>query len=1014
MDNPADILATMDGRFGVPFHFAVEFLVLVVSLGAALDSIRSRRQGAGPWSLAQAAGFGALAIAQVMHGSLISPADGGMRVLVVRSIGFGLLAVFARPAASVMAPQNALGLSAGGLPALIFPGAAARWALLPGLGAAAVAVRGVRAHRSDQDPATFAFAAGFTAFAFAELAVALASGPASLWLLLAHAARGLGALLLARWLYSSIVRSVRLRFVASFVVVLTVAVLVVSAALNVVIGGTLQREELKRLADAGSARVTSIQSLGSTAVGNAGLIAQSGIRDSIAARREVNLAGVLTLFRSDFIALVDNRGRIYESAGVVGRQKPRVLARTERIALQGSQVIVEALDGRAAASAVPIAVTRSDGTVVDQVVVVGAVPVRPAGRTVGAVVVGFRIDQAFLNTVRFETQAEVTLLSGGAIAETTIRDRAAVQRMVESLAPQIRRAREDRSQVRSVTTIAGVQYVTAFVPVRAADGSVIGMMALSRRSTALANAQRAITRTLFLVTLAAVLLAAMLAWLSGGRVTKPIRSLTAAARELRAGHLHARTRVTSVDEVGTLGTAFNEMADELQRKTGELSTSAETEATLRARIEAILQSMSDGLIAVDGEGMVVTFNHAAEQMLGRRADKAIGHSVADILTGRAADGGSLSDQARFVGSSAGLLKRPNGTTLHVMVTTAPLVDAAGQAVGRVVLVRDVSKERQAERMKSEFLSNVSHELRTPITPIKGFAQMMRTKKLPREKNADYLGKIIASTERLERIVEILVDFSAMEAGRLKPRSEPLDVGALIDGAVKRWKSRASSHQLVQKPLASGMPRILGDPKMVSRSLDELMDNAVKFSPAGGKIEITAQPYLNGSPSRKPSKIVITVRDQGIGIEKGRIGELFKDFQQLDGSDTRSYGGLGLGLAYVRRIATALGGDVSVESRLGKGSSFSLMLPVADITTERTPTKVGAAAVRPAGAGRARGWADESVGTTGRATSAARPRTSTRVASQPSKTAKAAKPAAKAKPVAKAKARTASGTKGRTR
>ncbi len=184
-----------------------------------------------------------------------------------------------------------------------------------------------------------------------------------------------------------------------------------------------------------------------------------------------------------------------------------------------------------------------------------------------------------------------------------------------------------------------------------------------------------------------------------------------------------------------------------------------------------------------------------------------------------------------------------------------------------------------------------------------------------------------STERLERVVEILVDFAAMEAGRLKPRVEAVPVKDLLARLTDKWRERDGDHRFVRK-VGPAVPPIMGDPKLLVRSLDELLDNAVKFSPDGGAIEISAEPFVNGSRSGRASKVRITVRDHGIGIEPEQMPDLFQDFRQGDGSETRNFGGLGLGLAYVKRIASVHGGDVMVESQPGKGSAFSIVLPAA--------------------------------------------------------------------------------------
>jgi signal transduction histidine kinase len=258
----------------------------------------------------------------------------------------------------------------------------------------------------------------------------------------------------------------------------------------------------------------------------------------------------------------------------------------------------------------------------------------------------------------------------------------------------------------------------------------------------------------------------------------------------------------------------------------------------------------------------------------------------------------------------------------VAVTSATLKDEEGDVFGAVAVVRDMTREREIERMKTEFLSNISHELRTPLTPIKGYAEILSRKEVPREKAKQFMRGILESTSRLERIVELLVDFSAMEAGRMAPRTAQVDLGAMVNGLSDTWREKAPEHT-ISTVIAADLPVVLGDERLLRRCIEEIVDNAIKFSPDGGTVEVTAK---RREAHEGSDGIELSISDEGIGISPEDINRVFSDFQQLDGSETRSYGGLGLGLTFVQRIVEAHGGTIKVDSRLSEGTTLTIVLP----------------------------------------------------------------------------------------
>lgn len=260
------------------------------------------------------------------------------------------------------------------------------------------------------------------------------------------------------------------------------------------------------------------------------------------------------------------------------------------------------------------------------------------------------------------------------------------------------------------------------------------------------------------------------------------------------------------------------------------------------------------------------------------------------------------------------------------------------------LQRALEELKTLDRLKTQFVSNISHELRTPLTPIKGYLGAMLQGSLGPLSPAQQRGleAIQESVERLHKLIDDLLGYVRMESGQVKLNRRPVDPRQLLRYAWEKALPLARSNdQTLSLSVPEDLPWVLADPEELLRALNHLLENAVKFTPPGGRITVAARvqgPRLKGKPDPQPSEadlVEISVSDTGIGIPEDQLDRIFDRFYQLDGSTTREHGGMGIGLTIVKQILEAHGSPIEVESRPGQGSTFRFFLPLAKRNDQAT-------------------------------------------------------------------------------
>jgi len=371
----------------------------------------------------------------------------------------------------------------------------------------------------------------------------------------------------------------------------------------------------------------------------------------------------------------------------------------------------------------------------------------------------------------------------------------------------------------------------------------------------------------------------------------------------------------AVSEIEFLGTLAGQAAVAVQS-----ARLFEAVASEKRRLAAILASASDGIIVTDSSNRLIMANPAAQQCLGFRPREASSRFVAELSSERELVeflAGSPADPAVSVRE----ITLSDGRTLYA--SASPIVESNGDFLGRVVVMRDITDQKEIAAMKSEFVDTVSHDLRAPLTVIKGYATLAETSGPVTDKQKVALQKIRLSVAQMTELIDNLLDLGRIEAG-IDVTMSRCQLGTLIRDVALRFRAQAEAKGLtltVRLPL--DLPPVAGDPLLLGQAIANLVDNAIKYTPAG---------FVHISAGLAPNEVIIGVRDSGIGITPADQPRLFEKFYRVRNRNTIKIRGTGLGLSIVKSIAELHGGRIWVESVPDKGSSFYLSLPATSATS----------------------------------------------------------------------------------
>lgn len=425
-----------------------------------------------------------------------------------------------------------------------------------------------------------------------------------------------------------------------------------------------------------------------------------------------------------------------------------------------------------------------------------------------------------------------------------------------------------------------------------------------------------ITTPLSNLTTAAIILTAFVSLLALGvtysvnrNITDPLDDMLAVTKHLQKGEFGRRVLVRSTDEIGQLGRAFNDLSLTLE----EMFTTLHDREN---KLNAILTSMDDGVVAVDPNLQVILANRAVAEMINEDKNGLIGKDLIDVIRSYQLIEVVTDAMERAKSLEAEIKLYPNSSRI-IAIISSPLEGENDNIIGAVIVLRDVTALRRLENIRKEFVANVSHELRTPLTSIKGFVEtILNGKTNDPELIERFLPIVNSETDRMIGLINDLLDLSRIESGKQKMIFEKVNIRDLFMDTIAVLESKAQAKNIILENRMNDV-EIMGDAKLLRQVAMNLVDNAIKYNKEGGHVWI--ETVLNDGI------VEVSVNDTGFGIPPDDLDRIFERFYRIDKGRSRQMGGTGLGLSIVKHIVDKHSGEIYAESDIDQGSKITFTL-----------------------------------------------------------------------------------------
>jgi two-component system phosphate regulon sensor histidine kinase PhoR len=510
-------------------------------------------------------------------------------------------------------------------------------------------------------------------------------------------------------------------------------------------------------------------------------------------------------------------------------------------------------------------------------------------------------------------RARVTILDReGMIVVETDRDAGMLGSHLERPEIQEARVRGRGTATRySQTLREEMMYVALPIP---KGQEIVGYIRLARPLVEVRKSVEEFTGILLQSFVIVLITSVMVAFLFSRRLTSPIRDMETLTERLRKGEQPGTLMIRSSDEMGMLAQNINYMVEEMQRRIAALQEE-------KAKVEAAFSSALDGVLILNRDGRIETQNQGMKAILGDRYGDIVGETPLEAFRNL-----DLQKALDRYGSS----KRPVSQEIELGeeepavldVSITPVKGYVRDEEKTMLVFHDVTRLKRLERMRVDFVANVTHEIKTPLTAILGFVETLQEGAIEdRETAKKFLSTIARHAERLNRLVEDLLTISNTELGEMHFSFESVTLSGVAQSVLHMIEPKAREKKIeIISEIPEELPLIRADRDRLSQILINVLDNAVKFTPEGGKVTVSAVPATD-------QEVVVRIADSGIGIPREEVSRLGERFYRVDKTRSRELGGTGLGLSIVKHLVTAHKGRMEIESQLGRGTTVSLYFPI---------------------------------------------------------------------------------------